>query len=209
MHRTTPDIERFPAPPSAPPALLPVGAPQWRPGDASDAAVSEQLLAERVIVVSGELDDAAAHRLISRLLLLDAIDRSDISLHVTGSGGTAPAALAVRDVLAHVRSDVATWAIGIVSGAMQVLLTAGTRGKRHALPHARIQLRRPSLGAPGALGGAGRLQDELRAELTALTAADAGRPVADLSTDLDAGRWLTAEEARAYGLVDRVGRDTG
>jgi len=182
----------------------------WPPTDAADATVTEQLLAERIVVVGGELDDAAAHRLISRLLLLDAIDaHRDITLHLSGAGGTTIAALAVRDVLGHVRPDVATWAVGIVSGAAQVLLTAGTRGKRHALPQAAIQLRRPAIGAPGALGGAGRTNETLRAQLTALAATDAGRPVADLSADLDDARWLTAAQARDYGLIDHVGREAG
>ena len=213
MYRTlnAPDPDRFPAPPSTAPALLPsTGDHRWRPVDAADATVTEQLLTERIVVVAGELDDAAGHRLISRLLLLDAIDaRADITLHLSGTGGTTTAALAVRDVLGHVRPDVATWAVGVVSGAAQVLLTAGTPGKRHALPQATIQLRRPAIGAPGALGGAGRAHETLRAQLTALTAADAGRPVADLSADLDDARWLTATQAREYGLVDHIGRGAG
>ncbi|MGI5125532.1 ATP-dependent Clp protease proteolytic subunit [Pseudonocardia sp. CA-107938] len=188
-----------------PPALLHVGDRRWwSDPDAADAAVSDQLLAERIVVVAGELDDTAAHRLVSRLLLLDAIDaRRDITLHLTGAGGTTAAALAVRDVLGHVRADVATWAVGIVSGAVQVLLTAGTPGKRYAQPQARIQLRRP------ALGGSAGIHDELRAQLTALAAGDAGRPVADLSADLDEGRWFTAAQAQAHGLVDHVGREVG
>jgi ATP-dependent Clp protease protease subunit len=203
--------DRFPAPPPASPALLPAGDHHyWPPTDAGDATVAEQLLAERMVVVAGELDDRAAHRLISRLLLLDAIDaRRDITLHLSGTGGATTAALAVRDVLGHVRPDVVTWAVGIVSGAAQVLLTAGTRGKRHALPEATIQLRRPALGAPGALGGAGRAHETLRAQLTALAAADAGRPVADLSADLDDARRFNAAEAREYGLIDHVGREAG
>jgi ATP-dependent Clp protease protease subunit len=212
MHRTlnVPDSDRFPAPPPGAPALLPTGDHRWRPVDAADAAVTEQLLAERIVVVAGELDDVAAHRLISRLLLLDAIDaRRDITLHLSGTGGTTTAALAVRDVLGHVRPDVTTWATGIVSGAAQVLLTAGTRGKRHALPQASVQLRRPAIGAPGAVGGAGRTHEALRAQLTALAAADAGRPVADLSADLDDARWFTAAQARDHGLVDHVGREAG
>jgi ATP-dependent Clp protease protease subunit len=214
MHRTlnASDSDRFPAPPPTAPAMLPSTGDHyyWPPVDAADATVTEQLLAERIVVVAGELDDAAGHRLISRLLLLDAIDaRADITLHLSGAGGTTTAALAVRDVLGHVRPDVATWAVGIVSGAAQVLLTAGTRGKRHALPQANIQLRRPAIGAPGALGGAGRAHETLRAQLTALTAADAGRPVADLSADLDDARWLTATQAREYGLVDHIGREAG
>lgn len=213
VRHAAPDSDRFPAPHPAPPALLPVGEHHWRPADAADAAVTEQLLAERIVVVAGELDDAAAHRLISRLLLLDAVDaRGDITLHLTGTGGTTTAALAVRDVLRHVRPAVATWAVGLVSGATQVLLTAGTPGRRAALPQARIQLRRPALGALGALGafgGPGRTHEELRAQLTGLAAADAGRPVAEVSADLDTGRWLTAGQARDYGLVDRVGREDG
>jgi ATP-dependent Clp protease protease subunit len=182
---------------------------RW-PAEPAVDTVADQLLAERIVVVAGELDDDAAHRLISRLLLLDAVDQHrDITLHLSGTGGTTVAALAVRDVLRHVRPDVATWAVGIVSGATQVLLTAGTRGKRHALPQARIQLCRPAIGALGGYGGPGSTYDALRAQLTELAAADADRPVADFASALDAGDWRTATAARDHGLVDHVGRQDG
>lgn len=211
LQHPVPDHERFPPPPpQSPPALLPIGEHhRWPPEPAQDP-VAEQLLAERIVVVSGELDDAGAHRLIARLLLLDAVDqRSEITLHLSGIGGTTTAALAVRDVLAHVRPDVATWAVGMVSGATQVVLTAGTRGKRHALPQSRIQLCRPAIGALGAFGSPARTHEALRAQLTGVAAADADRPVGDFSADLDTGEWRTAAQAREYGLVDHVGRQGG
>lgn len=211
MHPVLPaEPEHFPAPPASAPPLLAGPDHRFGPADAADAAVAEQLLAERIVVVGGDLDDDAARRLVARLLLLDAIDqRRDITLHLASVSGTATAALAVRDVMAHVAPDVVTWAVGLVSSTAQVLLSAGARGKRHALPHARVQLRRPTVGPLGAFGGAGPTHDELRAELTALTAGDCGQPVATVTADLGGSRWFTAEQARDYGLVDHVGGTGG
>lgn len=109
-----------------------------------DDHLANQLLAQRIIFVGSDLDDVTAQRICSQLLLLSAENpRDEIRLYINSSGGTATAGLAVHDVLRLIPNDVATVATGLVAGMGQVLLTAGTPGKRYALPSARIMMRQP------------------------------------------------------------------
>jgi ATP-dependent Clp protease protease subunit len=109
-----------------------------------DDDLANQLLAQRIIFLGTEIDDVTAQRVCSQLLILAAEDpRSDIRLYINSSGGTATAGLAVRDVLRLIPNDVATVATGLVAGMGQVLLDAGTAGKRYALPSAQIAMRQP------------------------------------------------------------------
>lgn len=169
--------------------------------------VFEHLLDERVVVIGGEIDDAAAHRVTAQLLLLAARDaRRDIALYVLSPGGPAAAGLAIYDTMRLVAPDVATWAVGVVASTAQLLVTAGAPGKRHALPHARLRLHQPTarLGAgtdPAVRAG---VTGELRGEVAAAIARHSGRPVADVLADCDADRWFTAAQAREHGLVDHV-----
>lgn len=107
-----------------------------------DDHLANQLFAQRTVLIGSEIDDVSAQRVCSQLLILSAEDpRSDIKLYINSSGGVATAGLAVYDVLRLIPNDVATVAMGLVAGMGQVLLTAGTPGKRYALPSARIMMR--------------------------------------------------------------------
>lgn len=173
----------------------------------------DRLLDERIVLLAGEIDDAGAARAVAALLLLAARDpHRDIDLYLSSPGGSVTAATAVHDALRHVGPDVATWAVGLVAGTAATLLAAGASGKRHALPHARILMHRPAPGGTGPAGDvagrAGVLADLWRG-LAEHTAARAGRPVAEILADAEAQRRFTAEQARAYGLVDHVGPGRG
>lgn len=193
--------------PGAQPLAPATGGIHAVPGPGRDT-VLDRLLDHRIVFLDGELDDAAAGRIVAQLLLLAAKDpRRDITLHLNSTGGPAPAGLAVHDAMQLVAPDVATWAAGLVAATGQLLLSAGAAGKRHALPHARILLCRPSAGMRGGASDVavrGGVLGQLRAEMAELTARATGRPLAEVEADADAGRWFTAPQARDYGLVDHV-----
>jgi ATP-dependent Clp protease protease subunit len=175
--------------------------------------VVERLFAERIVYLAGEVDDAAAHRITAQLLLLAADDPArDITLYVNSPGGSVTAGMAIYDTMQLVAPDVATWAVGFAASTGQFLLTAGAPGKRHALPHARILMHQPS----ARLGGTASdvtiragVFSALKTEIAELTAQHTGQPVETVTADADRDRWFTAEEAKAYGLVDHVAGRTG
>ncbi len=175
--------------------------------------VLDRLFAERIVYLAGEVDDDAAHRITAQLLLLAADDPDrDITLYVNSPGGSVTAGMAIYDTMQLVPPDVATWAVGFAASTGQLLLTAGAAGKRHALPHARIMMHQPS----AKLGGTATdvtiragVFTAMKREIAELTAHHSGQPVETVTADADRDRWFTAEEARAYGLVDHVAGRTG
>jgi ATP-dependent Clp protease, protease subunit len=179
---------------------------------ATDAVV-ERLFAERIVYLAGEVDDAAAHRITAQLLLLAADDPGrDITFYINSPGGSVTAGMAIYDTMQLIPPDVATWGVGFAASMGQFLLTAGTPGKRHALPHARIMMHQPSAG----LGGTATdvairagVFGAMKREIAELTARHTGQSVETVTADADHDRWFTAEEARAYGLVDHVAGPDG
>jgi ATP-dependent Clp protease, protease subunit len=181
-------------------------------GPAADV-LFDRLFTERIVYLAGEVDDAAAHRITAQLLLLAADDPSrDITFYVNSPGGSVTAGMAIYDTMQLIPPDVSTWAVGFAASMGQFLLTAGTPGKRHALPHARIMMHQPSAG----LGGTATdvairagVFGAMKREIAELTARHSGQPVENITADADRDRWFTAEEARAYGLVDHVAGEGG
>lgn len=171
-------------------------------------AVFDRLLDERIVYLTGEVDDAAAHRITAQLLLLAADDPDrDITFYVNSPGGSVTAGMAIYDTMQLVPPDVATWAIGFAGSMGQFLVTAGAPGKRHALPHARILMHQPS----ASLGGSASdvtiragVFGAMKREIAELTARHSGQPVETVTADADRDRWFDAEQAREYGLVDHV-----
>ena len=174
----------------------------------SDDVVFGRLLRERIVLLGQQVDDDVANRICAQLLLLTADDpHRDIQLYINSPGGSVSAGLAIYDTMQYVPNDVATVALGLAASMGQFLLCAGTAGKRYALPHARIVMHQP-------LGGiAGTASDiAIQAENALYTkkvlqeriAAHTGQSVATIERDSDRDRWFTAQEAVAYGFVDRV-----
>jgi ATP-dependent Clp protease, protease subunit len=209
--RPEPLPTRPPAPPPLPRSPLPPAGPVHHIGLVTGPdPVLERLLDERIVYLGGELDDAAGDAVVSRLLLLGALDpRREITLHVATPGGSVTAAVAVHDTLRTVGPEVATRAVGLVGLVGSLLLAAGTPGKRLATPHARFLLRAPQLGRSGDGGGADpamrtEFGRQLRQEMLGLLARHTGRTPTEVEADVAAERRLTAPEAIAYGLVDAV-----
>jgi ATP-dependent Clp protease protease subunit len=167
-----------------------------------------ELYEQRVLVLDGELDDDNGTLLATQLIALASEDAStDIALWIHSPGGSVPSMLAIRDVMRLVPCDVATLALGIAYSAGQFLLSAGTRGKRRAMPHARILMHQGSAGIAGTAVDielqAGDLR-HTRDTVLRLVAEDTGQPVERVSEDSLHDRWYTATEAMAYGFIDAI-----
>ncbi len=167
-----------------------------------------ELYERRVLVLDGPLDDDNGTLLASQLIALATVDpASDISLWIHSPGGSVPAMLAIRDLIRLIPNDVSTLALGIAYSAGQFLLTAGTKGKRRALPNARVLMHQGSAGIGGSTVDvelqAGDLR-HTRDTVLRLTSEDTGQPVETVFEDSLHDHWYTAEEAREYGFIDTV-----
>ena len=171
-------------------------------------SVYERLLSERIIFLGSQVDDDIANRLCAQILLLAAEDSSkDISLYINSPGGSISAGMAIYDTMVLAPCDIATFGMGMAASMGQFLLCAGAAGKRFAMPHASILMHQPH----GGIGGTAtdiRIQAEqilyLKRTLAERIAMHTGQTVEQIEIDSDRDRWFTAEEAKAYGLVDRV-----
>jgi ATP-dependent Clp protease, protease subunit len=170
--------------------------------------VREQLLSRRVLVLDGVLDDDNGTLLATHLLTLAAEDpAADVALWIHSPGGSVPSMLAIRDVMRLVPCDVSTLALGLACSAGQFLLSAGAKGKRFALPHARILMHRGSAGIGGSAVDIEVQADDLRHTVDTvlgLIAEDTGQPVERIFGDSLHDHWYTAAEAREYGFIDEI-----
>ena len=173
-----------------------------------DDRARRELLRQRVLVLDGVLDDDNGTLLMSQLMSLAADDpTSDIALWIHSPGGSVPAMLAIRDIMRLVPNDVSTLALGIACSAGQFLLSAGTAGKRRALPHSRILLHQGSAGIGGTAVDVELQADDLRHTrdtVLGLIADDTGQPLERVFEDSLRDRWYSAQEALDYGFVDEI-----
>jgi ATP-dependent Clp protease protease subunit len=171
-------------------------------------AVYERLLRERIVFLGREVDDVIANQLCAQMLLLSAEDPTrDVHLYVNSPGGSVTAGLAVYDTMRFIDCDVATYAMGLAASMGQFLLTAGTPGKRYALPHSQVLMHQPSAGLGGTAADIAIQADmlgRLKRQVNELQAAHSGQDVEQIARDSERDRWFTPAEAQAYGLVDHV-----
>jgi ATP-dependent Clp protease protease subunit len=186
-------------------------APTMRTGSAGlnlTDSVYERLLRERIIVLGSQVEENIANQICAQLLLLSAEDPDqDIRLYIQSPGGSVTAGMAIYDTMQLIEPDVATYAMGLAASMGQFLLSAGARGKRYALPHARILMHQPSGGVAGTAADIAiqaEMQVGLKRQMAELIADQTGQPVERIIADSDRDRWFTAEEAREYGFVDYV-----
>jgi len=178
------------------------------PRNLFDADTRRMLFARRVLVLDGALDDDNGVLLMTQLLALAAEDpAADITLWIHSPGGSVPAMLAIRDLMRTVPCDVGTVAFGLACSAGQFLLSAGTKGKRRALPHSRILLHQGSAGIGGTAVDVELQAADLRHTrdtVLGLIAEDTGQSVERVFEDSLHDRWYSAEEALAYGFIDGI-----
>jgi ATP-dependent Clp protease, protease subunit len=170
--------------------------------------IGRRLLRERIIMLGTEVNDEVANRICSELLLLTADDPArDIQLFINSPGGSVFAGMAIYDVMQYVPNDIVTVAMGMAGSMGQFLLTAGTAGKRYALPHSRIIMHQPHGGIGGTAADIAIQAEQMRYTkklLAERTAFHTGQPLERIEADADRDRWFTAEEAREYGFIDHV-----
>ena len=183
-------------------------AAQQAPGLGMTDNVYSSLLANRIIFLGSEVRDENANAICAQMLLLNAEDpNSDIYLYINSPGGSVDSGMAIFDTMQWISNDVATVAMGLAASMGQFLLSAGTPGKRYALPHSRIMMHQPS----GGLGGTAsdiRIQAEqslhIKKTMAQLIAQHTGQNVDQIEADSDRDRWFTAEQALEYGFIDHV-----
>lgn len=169
--------------------------------------IFSRLLSGRIIFIGTELDDGVANVVMAQLLHLDAENQQEISLYINSPGGSFSALTAIYDTMNFVRSDIATFCMGQAASAAAVLLAAGTPGKRSVLQHAKVTLHQPSSQARGTLPDLAVQAKEVakvRAEMDEILSRNTGHSPAKIRTDIDRNMTLSAAEAVAYGLADRI-----
>jgi ATP-dependent Clp protease, protease subunit len=193
---------------------MPIGIPSvpYRlPGSSYEQWISiySRLFRERIIFLAEEVDDEIANAIVAYMLYLDSDDQTKpIYLYINSPGGSVTAGMAIYDTMQHIKSEVVTICVGLAASMGAFLLTAGTKGKRLALPHARIMIHQP-------LGGTGRQQAtdiaieakeilRIRRLLNEIMANSSGQAIEKVEKDTDRDYFLSAQEAKEYGLIDQV-----
>jgi ATP-dependent Clp protease protease subunit len=170
--------------------------------------IYSRLLKERIIFVSGPIEDTVATLVTAQLLFLEADNpKKEIAMYINSPGGVVTAGLAIYDTMQYIRPTVATLCIGQAASAASLLLCAGEKGQRFALPNARVMLHQPSGGAYGQASDISRHAQEIlkiKRRLNDIYATHTGQPVETIEKALDRDNFMTSEEARAFGLIDQV-----
>lgn len=170
--------------------------------------IYSRLLKDRIIMLSGEINDQTANSIIAQLLFLDAQDSTkDISIYINSPGGVITSGLAIMDTMNFIKSDVSTIAIGMAASMASVLLAAGTKGKRFALPNSTVLIHQPLGGAQGQATEIEIAAEEIlktRKKMNQILADATGQSIETIQKDTERDNYMTAEEAKDYGLIDRI-----
>jgi len=170
--------------------------------------IYSRLLKDRIIFIGSPIYDEVANAVIAQLLFLQMEDpKKDISIYINSPGGSITAGMAIYDTMNFLTCEINTYCIGLSASMATVLLSAGTKGKRHALPHCRVMIHQPSGGAGGQTSDISIAAKEIlrwRDTLNHVLAKHSGKTAEDLMRDSDRDFYMTAEQAKAYGLVDHV-----
>ncbi len=170
--------------------------------------IYSRLLKERIIFLGSDINEASANIVVAQMLFLQASDpKKDIFLYINSPGGSAYDALAIYDTIQYVSNDVQTVGIGVQASAAAFILSSGTKGKRSLLPNSTVMIHQPSSGTQGKITDQEiTLREGLRLKkvLEEIMAKNTGQPVAKIHTDMERDKWLSAEEAKKYGIVDSI-----
>ena len=170
--------------------------------------IYSRLLQDRIVLLSGEVNDESANLIVAQLLFLQAQDpKKTINMYINSPGGSVTAGLAIYDTMQFISCPVATYCIGQAASMGAVLLTAGAKGKRFALPNARIMIHQPWGGAEGKASDieiTAREIVRLKEKLNRILAENTGKDIALIERDTDRDNYMSADEARAYGMIDKV-----
>lgn len=188
-------------------ALVPYVVEQTNRGERSYDIFS-RLLNDRIIVLSDEVNDATASLVVAQLLYLEAQDpEKDISLYINSPGGSVTAGFAIYDTMQYIKCDVSTICMGMAASMGAFLLSAGTKGKRYALPNSDIMIHQPSGGVQGQATEIEITAKHIlktKAKLNKILAENTGKPIEVIAQDTERDNFMSAEEALEYGLIDKV-----
>ena len=188
-------------------ALVPMVVEQTNHGERSYDIYS-RLLNERIIFLADEVNDVTASLVVAQLLYLESVDPdAEISLYINSPGGSVTSGLAIYDTMNFIKCDVSTICIGMAASMGAFLLSSGAKGKRFALPNSEIMIHQPSGGSQGQATDI-KIQAEhiikIRDQLNAILAANTGKPIETIAADTERDNFMSADEALAYGLIDKV-----
>lgn len=188
-------------------SLVPYVIEQTSRGERSYDIYS-RLLKDRIIFLGEEVNDVSASIVVAQLLFLEAEDPGkDIQLYINSPGGSVTAGMAIYDTMKYIKCDVSTICLGMAASMGAFLLAGGAKGKRYALPHATIMIHQPSGGAQGQATEIQIVAEQIAATkklLNEILAENTGQPLEVVERDTDRDHYMTAEEAKAYGLIDGV-----
>ena len=170
--------------------------------------IYSRLLKDRIIFLGEEVTDVSANLIVSQLLFLESEDQGkDISLYINSPGGSVTAGMAIYDTMQYIKCDVSTICMGMAASMGAFLLAGGTKGKRIALPNSTIMIHQPSGGAQGQATDIKIVAEQIlktRQKLNEILAENTGKPLDVIARDTERDNYMTAEEAKEYGIVDRV-----
>lgn len=188
-------------------ALIPMVVEQTNKGERSYDIYS-RLLEDRIIMLSGEIDDAVANTVVAQLIYLEGKDPDkDISLYINSPGGSVTAGLAIYDTMNYVKCDVNTICIGMAASMGAFLLSSGAKGKRYSLPNSEIMIHQPLGGAQGQASDIKIQADhiiKIKNKLNKILSENTGKPIEEVEKDTDRDNYLSAEDALSYGLIDKI-----
>ncbi|MCR4840914.1 MAG: ATP-dependent Clp endopeptidase proteolytic subunit ClpP [Lachnospiraceae bacterium] len=188
-------------------SLIPYVIEQTSRGERSYDIYS-RLLKDRIIFLDGEVNDATASVIVAELLFLESEDpQKDISLYINSPGGSVTAGMAIYDTMKYIKCDVSTICVGLAASMGAFLLAGGAKGKRYALPNAEIMIHQPLGGAQGQATEIEITAKQIlktKEKLNKMLAENTGKPYDEVVNDTERDNWKTAEEAKAYGLIDEV-----
>ena len=188
-------------------SLIPYVVEQTNRGERSYDIFS-RLLNDRIIFLGEEVTDAAASIIVAELLFLEAQDPDkDIQMYINSPGGSVTAGMAIYDTMQYVKCDVSTICVGLAASMGAFLLSSGTKGKRLALPNAEIMIHQPSAGTQGQVTDMAihiKRMETIKRRLNKILADNTGRSIESITADCERDNFMTAEEAKEYGLIDKV-----
>lgn len=169
--------------------------------------IYSRLLKNRIIILSGEIDDTISNCIVAQLLYLDSLNHDDIYIYINSPGGSITSGMAIFDTMNFVKSDVSTICLGMAASMGAFLLSCGKKGKRYILPHAEVMIHQPLGGAQGQATeikiAAERIL-KLRTKLNTILAKNTGKPLEEVEKDTERDHFLDADQALKYGIVDKI-----
>ncbi len=188
-------------------SLVPIVVEQTNKGERSYDLYS-RLLEDRIIFLSGEIDDNLANLIIMQLIYLEGKDSGkDISLYINSPGGSVSAGMAIYDTIKYIKCDVVTICVGMAASMGAFLLSSGTKGKRYSLPNSEIMIHQPLGGAKGQASDIEITANQIlktKEKLNRILAANTNQPIEKIKRDTDRDFYLDAEQAKEYGLIDEI-----